>query len=611
MIPDGVVDEVRARADIVEVVGEHVPLRKAGKDFKARCPFHNERTPSFYVVPAKGLYHCFGCGESGDVFTFLMKRQGLSFPDAVREVGRRVGVEVPTDDEGRGEDPYARLRQALAFAAEYYRERLRDPEAGAGARRYLDGRALGEDARERFLLGYAPDAWRALREAAHAHGMADDLLLEAGLIKESERSEEPYDRLRDRIVFPITDVQGRVIGFGGRALGAAGPKTPKYLNSPETPLYHKGEVLYGLHWSRTAIRREGEALVVEGYMDYVALASSGIENVVAPLGTAMTSEQATLLSRYTQRAFLLYDSDEAGLRATFRSGDALLSAGIHPVVVTLPDGEDPDSVVRAGGAGALAPYLKAAVDVLDRKLELLEAGGWLRDLDGLRTAVDKLLPTLRATTDAALRDLYVARIAERTGVRRETIEAEIGARHASTQAGVRAVAAGPGAPGTGGGRDSEPPRVPAAERQLLLLLLRDPRLVPVAGEELSPADLVDAEAADALRALLEAGPEREPGALPPGLPEAVAERLAGLATGDPEEVAHGERIFRDAIARIQADRLDRRLNDLERKLRLARGTPEEEALYRERAALVAEHRALGRTAERQVSKRGRARGGAV
>lgn len=595
MIPDALVDEVRHRADIVELIGEHLPLKKAGKDFKARCPFHQEKTPSFYVVPGKGLYHCFGCGESGDIFTFLMKRQGLAFPDAVRSVAQRVGVDIPAEGaRQREDDPHAPLLEALAFAADFYRRHLLDADKGEAARRYLEGRGIGPEAAERFLIGYAPDAWRALRDAAHGHGIEDAVLLEAGLIKESERSEEPYDRLRDRIIFPIVDPGGRVIAFGGRVLGKGGPKQPKYLNSPETPVYHKGQTLYGLRWSRTAIRREGEALVVEGYMDYVSLASRGIENVVAPLGTAMTGEQARLLARYTDRALLLYDSDAAGLRATFKSGDALLAAGVHPLVVTLPEGEDPDSLVGAGGAAALAPHLKAAMDVLDKKLQLLQEGGWMEDLDGLRTAIDKLLPTLRAVTDAALRDLYVARIAEKTGVRRETIEEEIRAGlKAAPPPPVERQAAGPGAP-----RPAPPKPEPvgpgaAAERQLLTLLLRDEHLVARAAAELDAEAITDVVLREIFRALVAAGGIGEAGLDPLSLSEPARARAEGLLGADPAALAHGERMFDDALRKIRAARVDLRLEELERKLRLARGTPEEAVLYAEIDALKDEQKALG------------------
>ena len=425
MIPEQVVDEVRARVDLVEVIGEQVSLKRAGKEFRGLCPFHHEKTPSFYVIPAKGFYNCFGCGASGDAFTFLMKRQGLSFTDAVRQIAARVGVEIPEETSRQQEEPHRSLYEAIAFAADYYHAQLWDAAAGERARTYLATRELTRDMAERFNLGYAPDAWRSLREAAHKHGIEDGVLLAAGLIKENEKSEEPYDRLRDRLIFPIGDLGGRFIGFGGRVIGKASEGVGKYLNSPETPIYHKGRNLYGLNWSRNAIRREKVAVVVEGFMDYVSLAARGVENVVAGLGTAMTDEQAQLLSRYSKQALLLYDSDQAGLKATFKAGDILLRAGVEPLVVTLPAGEDPDSIVRKGGADALAPHLAKAVDVLDRKLQILAERHFFEDIEGIRRALDHLLPTLRAAADPALKDIYVARVAERTGVRRETLEREL------------------------------------------------------------------------------------------------------------------------------------------------------------------------------------------
>src|SRR5688500_11391151 len=295
------VEEVRARADIVDVIGEFVPLKKSGREYKANCPFHEERTPSFYVVPAKGFYKCFGCGESGDVFSFVMKRLGMDFVDAVKYVAARSGVEIREVSRGGDapEDPFRPHYEANAFAREFFRRMLLDPAIGSDARDYLAHRGIDEATAERFGLGYAPDEWRALRDAAAKHGMSDALLVEVGLLTTSERAPEPYDRSRQRIMFPIEDPSGRVVAFGGRILGSGGSRSTgkepaKYVNTSETPIYHKGQVLYGLGWAKHAIRREGAALVVEGYMDTVSLAAAGFENVVAPLGTSFTDSQAQL-----------------------------------------------------------------------------------------------------------------------------------------------------------------------------------------------------------------------------------------------------------------------------------------------------------------------------
>ena len=264
MIPDDQVAEVRARADIVDVIGETVPLKKSGKDYKACCPFHDEKTPSFYVVPHKGFYNCFGCGESGDVFSFLMKRLGLDFVDAVKHVAERSGVEIREVRGGRDrEDPFRHLYAANAFARAFFQDLLWDERIGRAARIYLEQRGIGRETAERFSLGFAPGEWRALKEAAAHHGIGDATLLEVGLLTRSEKTQDPYDRFRGRITFPIEDLGGRVLGFGGRVVGSVREGVPKYVNSPESPVYHKGRVLYGLSWAKNSIRRNGVALLVE------------------------------------------------------------------------------------------------------------------------------------------------------------------------------------------------------------------------------------------------------------------------------------------------------------------------------------------------------------
>lgn len=546
MIPDEAIAEVLLRADLVEVVGESVKLTRAGKDWKGKCPFHDDRTPSFYVVPDKGFYKCFGCGASGDLFSFVMKQGGMDFPDAVRALGARYGVDLQERAASRGRDPHRALYEVNAFAKSWFRRNLEDQETGAAARAYLRARAIDDATAERFGLGWAPESWSGFREAATAHGLPLEHLLELGLVKESERAAEPYDRFRGRVVFPIESVGGRVVGFGGRVLGTVSKGAPKYMNSPESPVYRKGAVLYGLGRNRNAIRRAGSAMVVEGYMDVVALAAAGVEGAVAALGTSLTDGQARLLARYTKKAILLFDSDAAGVRAAFRAGDALLSHGVHPSVATLPPGEDPDTIVRSEGSEGLGRYLDAAVDVLDRKLQLLDEKGYLGRPDGIRTAVDKLLPTLRATTDPALRDIYTARVAERTGVRRKTLEAEIekdatarpGRGHRSTRPLPRQ--------GGGGGRRARLGEH-EAERQLLIILLRAREWLDRALERVGPGEFRNS----VYRAIFEAL-AADPGLEPPlegAAPEVQAELESLL--GDPREVEHTEQAFLDCLLDLE------------------------------------------------------------
>jgi len=577
------VEEVRSRADIVDVIGEFVALKKSGREYKANCPFHEERTPSFYVVPDKGFYKCFGCGKSGDVFSFVMERQGMDFVEAVKHVAARSGVEVREVGRGRDdEDPHRPLYEINAFARDWYRRQLLDEKTGERARAYLRSRGVETDSAERFGLGYAPDEWRGLKEAAAKHGFEEAQLLEAGLLAKSEKSDEPYDRLRDRIVFPIEGLSGRVIGFGGRILRADVKDAPKYLNSPETPIFQKGQNLYGLSWARHAIRRDERALIVEGYMDVVSLAARGFENVVAPLGTALTRDQAKLLSRYCGRVLLLFDSDAAGLKATFRAGDVLLEESLHPAVVTLPQGEDPDTVVRKEGPEALRRYMDDALDVLDRKLQILDQKDFFSSIERTRSAVDRLLPTLRAAADPALRDIYVDKVAKRTGVRRETLEAEMkkARRRAGTEGGSPAAptAAAKPARATGLG----------AERKLLMMMLRGVEWVERASEVVSAEDFDDPHHRAIFEALLDDPEMRTP---PPSLDPVASRRLEEILA-DREELDRGIEVFTDAVKRMRVSGLNRRIESLGRLSMSATTDAERTRLETERKKLVEERREL-------------------
>jgi DNA primase len=427
-IPDHLVEEIRQRADLVEVVSEHTRLKRTGKTWRGPCPLHGGEGPNFSVDPAKGFYKCFVCGEAGTIYNFLMKQSGMTFPEAVRAVAARVGVEIPDEREQRREredDPNRVLYEVNDFARKWFREQL-DAAGGQKARDYLARRGITPESVERFGLGWAPESFDAFGTAARKAGFHTADLLAVGLVKEAKKTgREPYDAFRGRVIFPIEDLGGRPLGFGGRVIENV-ENTPKYLNSPESPIYHKGSTLYGLGWSRGAIRKEEVALVVEGYMDYVSLAAHGIANAVAPLGTAMTDEQAALIGQYAPRAILLYDSDKAGLKATFRNGDQLLRAGVEVLVATLPEGEDPDSLVRAQGQAALRRYLDDSIDVMERKLQLLDRKGAFTSIKGTRRAVDRLLPTVRAARDGVVRGLYLKRISDRTGVPVETLEKEVG-----------------------------------------------------------------------------------------------------------------------------------------------------------------------------------------
>lgn len=596
-IPDELVEEVRERADLVEIVAEHTRLKRSGRTFRGPCPLHGGEGPNFSVDPAKGFYKCFVCGEGGTVFTFLQRHLGMSFPEAVRSVAERVGVEIPDERERvrPEDDPNARYYEANAFAADWFRRQLRDDGAGAEARQYLQRRGISDAAVERFGIGWAPEAWTAFGDAARRHGIANEILLELGLVKQSTKgNREPYDAFRGRLVFPLEDFGGRILGFGGRVIGAVEEHVPKYLNSPESPIYHKGRSLYGLGWSRQAIRRADEALVVEGYMDYVSLASNGVENVVAALGTAFTPEQAELVARYAHRVVLLYDSDTAGLKATFRSGDELLRAGMEVLVATLPNGEDPDSLVRGGGEKALRGYIRDAVDVLERKIQIMERRDMFRSVSGVRRAIDALLPTIRAASDEVLRGVYIARIAERTGVPRETIEREV----ASAPARDTRPQGAPERRKRVEGRRAEDFTLAAGslgpERNLILLLLRDESKVERAAREVGPEEFRYPVYRTIFEELIHLEGQRDPGG--EWLQRLPAEVLpvVEMLLGDPEaaNIAAPERFYIETVRELVSRPYEERLAEIGRQLAEV-GNEEGLRLAQEKARILAEMRERG------------------
>jgi DNA primase len=527
MIPDEIIEQVRDGADLVGLIGESVNLKRTGSDYRGPCPFHGGKGRNFAVIPKRAMYYCFVCHESGDVFRWLMKRFGMDYPTAVRDVARRSGIVIPESPGRTGPDPLEPLYGVVAAAQDWYARQLVDRPDAQGARDYLAGRDITIEQAAQHGLGWAPPGGVFLAAMAEL-GIGEETLLEAGLaVRRDDGS--TGSRFRGRLLFPIHELRGRVVGFGGRLLGSG---EPKYLNSPESAVFHKGRVLYNLHQAKGAIRQEQAVILVEGYFDVLRLVLVGVDHVVAPLGTGLTSDQAALLRRFAPAAILLYDSDEAGLKATFRAGDELLRHGARVKVATLPPGEDPDSLVRAGGAAALAPLLRDAADVLERKIQLLEQRGWFEKVERRREALDKLLPTIRAASDPVMRELYTSRAAERVGVPREVVADEAargpslppsgagsGIRAARAPADVRAGEPAPAAPRTSrfGAR---------AERQLLRAMLVAPEWREIAGRELR-AELLEVPALRELYLALGRLPPGDPGTQ---LPEALSPDAAAAWT---------------------------------------------------------------------------------
>lgn len=538
MIPEEIIEQVRESADVIGIISESVELKRTGADWRGPCPFHGGKNRNFAVIPKKGLFYCYKCHEAGDVFSYLMKRFGMDYPTAVRDVARRSGIVIPERAAQAGPDPNEPLYGAVSAAHDWFVRQLAElPEARA-ARDYLAERAITPEQTAELMLGYAPRGSAGL-EAMRTLGIGEPVLLKAGLAARREDS-SVVPRFRGRLIFPIHDQRGRIVAFGGRLLG---PGEPKYLNSPESDIFRKGRTLYNLHAARHAIRREEGAILVEGYFDVIRLVLAGVENVVAPLGTALTHEQAALIKRFAPAATLLYDSDQAGLKATFRAGDELLRHDVRVKVATMPPGEDPDSLVRKGGLAALQPILADAVDVLERKIQLLERRGWFEDIEHRREALDRLLPTVRAAADPITRELYLSRVAERAGVEKRVLEVE--ASRGGPRSAPPADAAAPAEDPESRSAPAEPPLASRAEWELLrIMFLGDPWL-ELARRQVDPAWIRTAAARELFRAVLEHGERFIPGTdlelSDPAfrLWDRIRARMGELATQDVQSIFDG------------------------------------------------------------------------
>jgi DNA primase len=416
-IPDEKVEEVRAASDVVDIVSDYVRLKKRGTNYFGLCPFHHEKTPSFSVNPSMGIFKCFGCGVGGNVFQFVMQVERVSFPESVRMLAERAGIplpqaEVQADQANELESVY----HALRFAARFFYHQLTQTEAGQPALTYLRDRGFTPQTIKRFGLGYAPDAWDALLTAAAEQPISPDVLEQAGLVIPRKDGSGHYDRYRGRVIFPILSHVGKVLGFGGRILTPAADQ-PKYINSPETRVYNKSRVLYGLYQAKQAIRRTEEAILVEGYTDVISLHQAGVEHVVAASGTALTAEQVKMLARYAKRVVLLYDADSAGASAALRGIDLVLEQGLSVYAVALPAGEDPDSYVRGNGGDAFETYaLKHRNDFVAFKYAQAGRAGGLDTPEGQAETMRAVVASIARMPDPLMQETYMRRAAEVLGV---------------------------------------------------------------------------------------------------------------------------------------------------------------------------------------------------
>ncbi len=480
MIPERTLEEIQQRLDIVEVIGGYVSLKKMGRNFKGLCPFHPEKTPSFVIYAEKQIFICFGCHAGGDLIAFVMKHERLEFTEAVRLLAEKAGVTVPDQPGGRGKTN-PELYRAHEAATRFYHELLTKSPEGETARIYLKKRGLEPETWKTFQLGYAPNRWDGLLTEAKKENLEPKVLERAGLAVPRDGNSGWYDRFRNRVMFPIWDNRGRVIGFGGRVLGdEAGPK---YMNSPETELYTKSRVLYGLHLAAPAIRERDFCIVVEGYMDLVGPWQHGIRNVVASMGTSLTEPQVQLIRRHTRHVVMLYDSDYAGEMATLRGLDLFLAAEMRVKVMGLPVGVDPDVLVQTSeGTQTLVRAIQESQDLFDYKLGLLERRFDPKDPQGRIRICEEMLPTIKRVPNAIQRGEYVKRLGELLGVAEELLWAELNRAKLDASWKPTAVAGPqPGAPMTAedllaGLLLENPNRVAQIEGRLEKEILKDPEV---------------------------------------------------------------------------------------------------------------------------------------
>ena len=552
-IPDAFIDDLLARSDIVEIVGARVPLKKQGREYSARCPFHDERSPSFTVSPTKQFYHCFGCGAHGTAISFLMNYERLEFLDAVEELAKRAGMEVPRETTQKNANPETQpLFAALEATERFFRQQLAQD---AAARDYLDGRGVSAATRERFGIGYAPAGFSALKDALGTDPRRLQLLEKAGMFSRNDRG-HVYDKFRHRIMFPIHDRRGRVIAFGGRVLSK--DDSPKYLNSPETPLFHKGRELYGLWQVRQANQKIARLIVVEGYMDVVALAEHGIDEAVATLGTATTPDHAELLFRNAPDVYFCFDGDAAGRRAATRAMESVLPRmkdGRQAFFLFLPDGEDPDSLVRSEGAEGFDSRLRDATPLSKFFFDELSRDVQLHTLEGKGRLAERAKPLLAQIPDGAFGDLMRQRLTEITGV---------GARDAAPQTHVPTQRAHAQAAASATPRRS-------LVRSAITLLLQQPSLgleaaIPYVfaglrqpGVELLTEllDVVQMRPDISTGGLLELFAEREEAA--------SLQKLAGISL--PGDAASWQAEFDDVLAQLEKQTLQQRIDELTLRMR--------------------------------------------
>ena len=588
-IPEETVQEVLLRADIADVVGDYVLLKKTGENYKGLCPFHNEKTPSFTVSPAKGFFYCFGCQAKGNAAGFLMQQASLTFPEAIQMLASRYGVAIPETGTAQKPDKHKPLYDLLRAATTFFHDGLRrDPGAEAG-RAFCRQRQISSDLAARFELGYAPQAWGALRQAMLQQGFAEELLIEGGLVvARHEPQRRVYDRFRNRIVFPIHDRLGRPVAFGARALDEpADGNVPKYLNSPETSIFHKGQTLYGLHLARQAIRQQEQVIVVEGYTDVLACHRQGVAHVVGTLGTALTDRHARQLRGVVKEAVLVFDSDDAGGKAAERSIALFLDAGVRVRIAMLPASEDPDSFLRNHTGEEFLHCVKNAMTFPAYLVARAQHGSDLQTPAGRGDFVERIAPFLRKVDNEVERWGYLVFLAEKLGVPPQDLRRQLFSRNS----GHRTLAPQP---------QTDPlPSRPLTkqfpeEYDLVHLLYHRPELLAKVDSHIAPTDFMDADLGSVYSLLLQFALHGEDERWSQRLHEETSNKqdvlLAQLALQALPLASSGDaQVMQDCLEKMRQRRYKLQLRQVKQRLESESDEAERQRLL-EQATLLAKER---------------------
>ncbi len=565
-VPEAIIEEVQGRSDIVEIISECLPLKPAGKNFKTPCPFHQEKTPSFMVSPERQIFNCFGCGVGGNVFSFLMKHEHLTFMEALKMLADRAGIRLPLGADRGEEGKNLRLFELNGLAADFF-ERCLEQQEGEKALKYLRGRGLSRETIHKFRLGYALPSWDSFIKEAGRKGFPPKLLEEVGLALGRRDKSGFYDRFRDRIIFPIFNVTGKIVGFGGRVLDDS---SPKYMNSPDTPLYHKSDNLYGLNLTKEDILRESKVIIVEGYLDVITPYQEGMRNVVASLGTALSRGHLRCLHRYAREVIMVYDSDKAGVAATLRGLDLLVEEEFQVRVASLPLGQDPDGFIREYGKEEFQGRVEKAPGLFDYKLDIFLSRYDLDSVEGKSRIAKEMLPTINRIQDAIEKRAYIKELATRLNLRgRITLgEEEILADLKKFEKGTKTLSLSP----------SREEGAALAERYLIQALLQEEELVGEAKESLGAKDFQDERyrrIAETLFELESAGKPIQPGEVILHIQDEELRATVARLAIEESPYSSGAQALAECLKRIRGEEKKRNLREFEEKIKGAQSRGEE------------------------------------